>query len=139
VSATAVPTGDPSEAAAVATAVLALKTFDQAENALDMAPAKKLAVPTCNCLDQLTHAIYTLKSKNARRVGDPPVRITTKVLSHTPGIVRVQLTYDISPYKFVDMAGKVVQRVDAGTLSEIYQMNFTGGQWRVFYVMYNAK
>ena len=132
------PSGDSSEAAAVATAVIALKTFDQAENALDMGPARKIAVPTCNCLDQLIHAILTLESKKLHRVGAPPVHITSKVLARDKYVVRVQLTYDISPFKFVSANGKIVERVDFGHLSEIDQMNYVNGHWRVFYVTYNA-
>ena len=135
---TPVPAGDKSETAAVASAIHAMQTFVNAENALDIAPAKAVSAPSCNCLDVVTHAILTLKSKKLRRVGDPPTRFASKVVARSAGVISVQLSYDIRPFKFVDQNGKIVQPVDAGHLSEVYQMNYIGGRWLVYYVTYNA-
>lgn len=95
-------------------------------------------MPHCNCLQQLTHAIYLLKSKNLHRVSKPLEHIATTIVSRAPNVVRVRLSYDISPEKILTADTKVVDRADFGHLSEIDQMNYIAGQWRVYYVSYNA-
>ena len=68
----------------------------------------------------------------------PPINVTSTVVSRGPGIVRVRLVYDIAPFDVVAQDGKVVEHIDTGHVSEIDQMNYVNGQWRVLYVEYNA-
>ncbi len=63
-----------------------------------------------------------------------PAGISAKVLSRQPKVVSVQLKYVVPPEKTIDGKGKVIEDLNAYTITDVFQMNYIDDRWLLYFV-----
>ena len=127
-------TGDPSDAAAVEAAKAAVGALYRVSLTMSLDEFKSVSYEHCNCRSTMATVLATLQLKHAHVTSALPSNIAAKVLTHDPGVVRVQLTYIVPPGKAVNDAGKVIQELGAYSITQVYQMNYIGRRWLLYFV-----
>ena len=74
------------------------------------------------------------KSRDAHSVGKLPTDVTTSIVSHKGDVVRVGLVVGVPASHTVNSAGKISDKLPAYYRGFVFQMNYIGGRWLLYYV-----
>ena len=128
------PTGDNSEAAAIAAAKNAVVAIFRVSQTLDLTEFSEISHEHCNYRNRMTSVVYNLRLNHARVVGKLPTRMITTIVSRSTGVLRVGVAVSVPASETVSLTGKVSNKLPSYNDGFIMQMNYIGGRWLLYYV-----
>ncbi len=135
VTATAIPTsapsGDNSEAAAIATAEAFLGASNLATVQQDLGPVQALALPSCACIANEADSIQLQKERKHRVQYDDFGPVKLVLIKHQGSLATVRVSYVRPTFRSLDTNHKVVATNPPRPMVVDISMQYVGDAWKV--------